>query len=170
MCYGIYVVYYVHTRYIWVHRMFVSPSPSTSCLKFTSLICVCPISPPAVKPYRVYVCTYVVATSPLCLMPPSYPYPTGDGHSTFVRSLADRVLSVDLFLKPKYIFSGILADHISMGTMLQVRPHLPLEIMDAMSYQNLAPHVSRKHGMHTQQYLLSHNCTVSITLYCTHTH
>ena len=78
----------------------------------------------------------------------------GDSHSTFVHSLAERVLSVDPFLKPKYIYSGILADHVSVVIMLQVRPHLPLEIMDAMGYQSLAPHVSHKHAymyMHTQQ-------------------
>ena len=74
----------------------------------------------------------------------------GDSHSTFVHSLAERVLSVDPFLKPKYTYSGILADHVSVMTMLLVRPHLPLEIMDAMGYQSLAPHVSHKlHDEHT---------------------
>ena len=63
-----------------------------------------------------------------------------------MRSLAERVLCVDPFLKPKYTYSGILADHVSVGTMLQVCPSLPLEIMDAMNYQSLAPHVSHTHA------------------------
>lgn len=97
----------------------------------------------ALPPYTYYVfVTSALPDLPLlccCL------YPVGDSHSTFVHSLVDRVLSVDLFLKPKYTYSGILADHVSVVTMLQVCPHLPLEIMDAMGYQSLAPHVSHEH-------------------------
>lgn len=72
---------------------------------------------------------------------PSLSFCTGAVQSTFAHSLAVQVLSVDPFLKPKYTYSGILADHISVGTMLQICPQLPMESMDAMGYQSLAPHV-----------------------------
>ena len=134
--------------------MIISSSLSiASCLTLTNLFCMYPFATGCqdLPPY------YVIFTSTLPDLPccsAAFALYIGDSHSTFVHSLAERVLSVDPFLKPKYIYSGILADHVSVVTMLQVRPHLPLEIMDAMGYQSLAPHVSHKHTymyMHTQQ-------------------
>ena len=127
--------------------MFISPSLSIAmCLTFTNVFCMYPfaISCQALPLYC------VIFTSILPDLLCCYICSTGDSHSTFVHSLAERVLSVDPFLKPKYTYSGILADHVSVMTMLLVRPHLPLEIMDAMGYQSLAPHVSHKlHDEHT---------------------
>ena len=135
---------YVHT-YIRIQMMFISSSLSiASSLTLNNLFCMYPFatSCQALPPY------YVIFTSTLPDLPccsAAFALYVGDSHSTFVHLLAERVLSVDPFLKPKYIYSGILADHVSVVTMLQVRPHLPLEIMDAMGYQSLAPHVSHKH-------------------------
>ena len=143
VCCSIHYIMYAHTYSMGAQDVFVSFTLNVLPQIHLFNLCVSNFttSSQPLSYVRMYVCG--------CHLTPCYPYPTGDGHSTFVRSLAEQVLSVDLFLKPKYTFSGILADHVSVGTMLQVRPHLPLEIMDVMSYQNLAPHVSRKYDMHT---------------------
>lgn len=76
------------------------------------------------------------------------------------------MLSVDPFLKPKYTYSGIIADHISVGTMLQACPQLPMESMDAMNYQSLAPHVSVTH-VYLRTYIRTHALHISGTSHST---
>ena len=66
----------------------------------------------------------------------------GDVHRSFVSSLVVKVLAVDTFSKAKYTYGAVLLDFTSVSTFLDVRKDLPLELMEAMSHQTLAPHVS----------------------------
>jgi hypothetical protein len=63
-------------------------------------------------------------------------------HDSFVSSLVNKVVSLDPLSKVRYTYATVLLEHTGVSSFLGVRTNLPLELMEAMSHQVLAPHAA----------------------------